>query len=137
MNRRTKRALAAVAAVTFALWGYHKFQRNRSDIEVLVRDTLPDLAAAQAPRAPASKVHPVDADIFAAADHSLMAACVDNKYGMTEEACVHTIEDRRDRCQKWVIQKFEVQRPSAERMQAIASSYADCVFEFAAAKTPS
>ena len=126
-----KQTLAAVAVITFGFWTYHKVQKNWSDIEVFAADTLPALTA---PAASAPKVHAIDTDIFAAVNQKLIVACADNKYGITEEACVHTVNDRKDRCQQWTVQKFEVQRPSIERMEAIVSDHTECVFQFAGAK---
>jgi len=135
LNRKMKIGCAALVAVTFAFWGYHKFQRHGAGLAEFVLETLPAMSAPPAGAASTPKVYPLDPNMLAAEHQKLVYSCAHSPYAMTEELCVQSINDRRDRCQQWTAQKYEVQPPSMERMMAAVSSYTDCLFEFAASKT--
>ena len=124
-----KKIAALVVIAIFSIWGYHRFQHNRSQIEEFFNNMWSTpVTVADKPR-----ISAIDGNIFSALNERLARACSDNKYGLTEAMCIHTLDDRKDMCQQWTIQKYQELAPSVERLEMAISSHTDCVFQWAPA----
>lgn len=72
-----------------------------------------------------------DADASALWDITgkLEGACARNRFGLTEEACIQTIRTRKDACIQQTAQKYPGQLANVDRMQEVASTYVNCLFQ--------
>lgn len=70
-------------------------------------------------------------DVSALSDmtEKIKGACAKNKYGLSEEACVQAIDDRKDVCLQQTAQKYPGQLSDVDRMQEVISSHLDCIFQ--------
>lgn len=122
-----KRIAATVVVVVFSSWGYHRLQHNRSQIAEFVNNNW----STQVTAAGKPKISEIDGNVFSAVNEKLIRACDDNKYGMSEAACIQTIDDRKVMCQQWAVQKYQELPPGVERLEMVISSHTDCVFQWA------
>lgn len=122
-----KRISALAVIVIFSIWGYHRFQLNRTQIEEFVSTHW----STQVTAADKPKISEIDGSVFSALNEKLAKACAEDKYGMTEAMCIQTIADRKDMCQRWTVQKYQELPPSVERLEMVLSSHTDCVFQWA------
>ena len=125
-----KTLLAIIAIVTFSFWGYHKYQSNKSELDEFLHYNAP----AKAPSSSAPAVVKLDIGVLDSLNSRLMGSCADNKYGLTEEACVQTIKERRGPCQAQTVTNFPEQPSTQVRMQAVVSSHTNCLFQYVMVK---
>ena len=126
-----KRIAATVVVIVFSIWGYHRFQHNRSQIEEFVNN----IWSTKVTGGDKPEISEIDGSVFSALNEKLTRACADNKYAMTEAMCIQTIADRKDMCQQWTVQKYQELAPSVERLEMAISSHTDCVFQWAPSST--
>ena len=123
--------LAILVIVTFGFWGYHKYQNNRPEFEEFFHYNTP----AKAQTGSASSNAKLDVAILDSFNKRLIATCGDNKFGLTEETCVLTINERKGFCQQQTVDAFPQQPATQERMQAVLNSHINCLFHLVSSKT--
>ncbi len=125
-----KTLLAILAIVTFGFWGYHKYQSNKSDLDDFFRYNAP----AKAPSSSAPGIVKLDIGVLDNLNSRLIGSCADNKFGLTEEACVQTIKERKGPCQAETVEAFPEQPSTQVSMQAVVTSHVNCLFKYAGSK---
>ncbi len=123
--------LAIIAIFTFGFWGYHKYQGNRSELNQLLHYNMPAKATTGSEPSKAK----LDVGVLNSLNKRLIGNCGDNKFGLTEEACVLAINERKDFCQRQTVETFPVQPATQESMQAVVSSHTECLFHYVTTKT--
>jgi len=86
-------------------------------------------AAGRAVANAALQVSELDARALAGINEKLEGACARNRFGLTEQACIQTIRTRKDLCVQQTAQKYPGQLANVDRMQEVASSYVNCLFQ--------
>lgn len=71
----------------------------------------------------------LDVSALSGTTEKLKAACAKNKYGLSEDDCIQTIEKRKDLCIQQTAQKFPGQLSNVDRMQEVVSNHLDCLFQ--------
>ncbi len=124
-----KTLLAILLLVTFGFWGYHKYQSNRAEVDEFLHYNAP----AKAPASSGPAAVKLDVGVLDALDNRLMGSCGDKKFGLTEEACIQVIKDRKAECQARTVAAFPEQ-PSQKNMQAVVTSHTNCLFQYVSVK---
>jgi hypothetical protein len=75
------------------------------------------------------RVSGADATLLHSLSGRLERACVRNKYGLTEQACIARLREREDGCATKTAQRFPGQIGDTGRMQLITKAYVGCIFE--------
>jgi hypothetical protein len=71
----------------------------------------------------------IDVSALSRITERIEGACARNKYGLSEEACIQTIEDRKDTCIQQTAHEFPGQLANTDRMQEVVASYVECLFQ--------
>ena len=77
----------------------------------------------------ALQVSEIDLSAISGVSEKIKGACARNKYGLSEEACIQTIEDRKAICVQQTAQKYPGQLSNVDRMQEVVSSHVECLFQ--------
>ena len=86
-------------------------------------------AAGKAVANGALKVSEIDISALAGITEKIKGACDRNKYGLSEEACIQAIDDRKDICMQQTAQKYPGQIANVDRMQEVVGSHVACLFQ--------
>jgi hypothetical protein len=86
-------------------------------------------AAGKAVANTALQVSELDVSALSGVTEKIKSVCARNKYGLSEEACIQTIEDRKGICMQQTAQKYPGQLANVERMQEVVASHVGCLFQ--------
>lgn len=113
-----------IAALAVALFGLAGCGRQKTDAASTKSDT-----AGRAVANAVLQVSEIDASALSDISGKLEGACARNRFGLTEDACIQTIRTRKDACIQQTAQKYPGQLSNVDRMQDVASSYVNCLFQ--------
>ena len=77
----------------------------------------------------ALQVSEIDVSALSGISEKIKGACARNKYGLSEGACIQTIEDRKEICLQQTAQKYPSQLANVDRMQEVVASHVECLFQ--------
>jgi len=77
----------------------------------------------------ALQVSGIDVSTLSGVTEKIKGACSRNKYGLSEEVCIQTVDDRKDFCMQQTAQKYPGKLSNVDRMQEVISSHIECLFQ--------
>ena len=86
-------------------------------------------AAGKAIANTAFQVSGIDVSALSGVTEKIKGVCARNKYGLSEEACIQKIDDRKEICLQQTAQKYPGQLANVDRMQEVVASHVECLFQ--------
>ncbi len=120
-----KKILLAIALVVIGVVSYHKFFNDQHEQGTNAKSD----GVGEAVINSALRVSELDVSALSGITEKLKGACSRNKYGLSENACIQAIEDRKFECSQQTAQQYPGQLSDVNRMQEVASSFVKCIFE--------
>lgn len=127
--------IIAIAFVLGSLVGCHKPVTESHSITTVAPESHSSStesnsdAAAKAAINTALQVSELDASVLSKVADRLEGSCSRNKFGLSEDACIQAVRQRKDICTNEIAQKYPGQISNVDRMQEVASGFVNCVFE--------